>query len=80
MRRKKKINDQTTNENVAIINATNEIFNIHRRFVLKVALKVDDREKDENFTAVVIDEASEADETNEKKVNKTVVIDEAAKK
>ena len=46
-----------------MINATSENFVVHRRLMLTVALKVDDRnEKNENFTAV--DEADEADKKN----------------
>ena len=73
-KRKKAINDQTENENenLTMINATNENFVMHRRLMLTIVIKIDDREKDENFTV--------ANETNEKKVNKTIVIDEAAKK
>ena len=71
--KKRKISDQTTSENVAIVNAADEAFDVHRRFILKIALKINDR-KSENFTA-----ADEAGETNEKKTNKTTAIDEAIK-
>ena len=75
---KKQINDQTTNEKVTMINAIDEIFNMHRRLILTIALKIDDRnKKNKNFIAVVIDEANE---TNEKKVNTIIVIDETTKK
>ena len=77
MRRKKKISNQTTNKNITIVNAADEVFDIHRRFVLTIAIKIDDRKKNENFTAAV---ANETSETNEEKVNKTTAIDEAAKK
>ena len=56
--KRKKVNNQTANENVAIVNAIDEIFDVHRRFIL-----ID--EKNENFTAAVA--ANEADKTNEKK-------------
>ena len=46
---------------------------MHRRFILKIALKVSDR-KNENFIA-----ADEAGETNEKKTNEIIAIDEAIK-
>ena len=71
--KRKKINDQTTNENVTIVNAADETFDVHRRFILKIALKMSDR-KNENFTA-----ANEADETNEKKTNEITAIDETIK-
>ena len=79
--KRRKANDQTTSRNVAIVNAVDEVFDMHRRFVLKIALKVDDR-KDENFTAAVADEAdeaNEANEANEKEIDETTVIDEAVK-
>ena len=69
--KRRKVSDQTASENVTIVNATDEAFGVHRRFILKVALKMSDR-KSENFTA-----AGEADEANEKKTNETTVIDEA---
>ena len=56
-----------------MIHAKNENFVMHRRVILTIALKIDDRnEKDENFIV--------ANETNEKKVNKTIVINEIMKK
>ena len=57
-----------------MINVTSENFVVHRRFILKIALKIDDREKNENF--IVVDEASEANKTNEKEINKVIVINE----
>ena len=60
-----------------MINAIDKVFSVHRRFILKIALKIDDREKNENF--IDANEANETNETNEKKVNKTIVIDEAIK-
>ena len=76
--RKKAANVQTEGEDVAMINAADENCSIHRRFVLKIALKIDDREEDENFTAA--DEADEADEANEKEVDEAAAINEAAEK
>ena len=75
-KRRKAINDQTKNENenLTMINAKNEDFVIHRRLMLTIAMKIDDRKKNENFIV-----ADEADEANEKKVNETIVIDEVAK-
>ena len=64
-----------------MINAINENFVMHRRFVLTIALKIDNRnKKDKNITVVVIDETNETSETNEKKKNKVIAIDETAKK
>ena len=74
-KRKKAINDQTKNEKLTIINAASENFVMHRRLILKIALKINDREN-ENFIVVV---ANEANETNEKEMNKIIVNDEAAK-
>ena len=63
-----------------MINAVDENFVMHRRFVLTVALKIGDR--NENFTTAAIgeaDEASETNEKNEKKVDEATAIDEAIK-
>ena len=47
---------------------------MHRRLMLTVAMKIDDRKENENFIAV--DEANEANETNEtKKTNEEKVND-----
>ena len=53
-----------------MINAESEDFVMHRRLMLTVAMKIGDREENENFTA--------ADEAGEEKVNEITVIDEAA--
>ena len=75
-KRKETINAQTENEDLTIINATNENFVMHCCLILTIALKINDRnEKNKNFTAV--NEANEANETNE---NETITIDEAAKR
>ena len=74
-RRTKKINDRAKNENekkVEMTNATNENFDMHRRFVLTIALKIVDRKESEIFTA--------DDTTDEEKINEITVIDEAIKK
>ena len=60
---RRQVNDQAANEDVAMTNAANEDFAMHRRLMLAVAMKIDDREKGENITAV--DEAGEADEEEE---------------
>ena len=58
-----------------MINAINENFVMHRRLMLTIVMKIDDRKKDENF--IVASEANETNETNEKKINETTTIDEA---
>ena len=76
-KRRKKTHNQTENgdENLAMINAKNENFVIHRRLMLTVVMKIGDWE-DENFT--VVNEANGAGETNEEK-DEITAIDEAAK-
>ena len=54
-------------------NAADGDFAVHRRFILKVALEVGDREEDENFTA-----AGEAGGAGGKKVDETTAIGGAA--
>ena len=71
---KKKINVQTKEKGLTMINATSGDFVMHRRLMLKIALKINDR-KNENFTV-----AGEADETNEEKINEVIAIDETAEK
>ena len=84
---RKQINNQTTNKNVTMINAIDEVFSVHRRFVLKIALKIDDRKKNENFIAVAANEANETNEkinkwdycykrNNKKNKNKTIIVDD----
>ena len=55
----KKINNQTASENVTIVNVVDEVFDVHRRFIL-----ID--EKNENFTVAAA--TNEANETSEKKM------------
>ena len=73
--KKRKINNQTTSESVTIINAANENFVMHRRLMLTIVIKIDDRKESENFIA-----ADEAKKANEKKINKVTVMNEAAEK
>ena len=47
----KKIDVQTKSENITIINAINENFDMHRCLLLTIVIKIDEREKNENFTA-----------------------------
>ena len=63
-----------------MINAASENFVVHRRFVLTIVMKIDDRKKDENFIAAAIDETSETNKTNEKEINKIIVMNETTKK
>ena len=65
-----------------MINATNENFVMHRRLMLTIAMKIDDRKKNENFIAAAIDKtnkANEANEANEEKINKVIVMNETTK-
>ena len=52
---------------------------MHRRLMLTIVIKIDDRKKNENFVIVAIDETNKTNETNEKEINKTIAIDEATK-
>ena len=58
-----------------MINAAGEAFSVHRRFILKIALKVGDRKGGEDFTAAAIGEAGGA---GGREVGETTAIDEAA--
>ena len=55
-----------------MINAESENFVMHRRLMLTVVMKIDNRKKNENFTA--------AGEAGEKKISEITAIDEAAEK
>ena len=48
---KKEANCQTDDGGIAIANAVGGDFAMHRRLILAVAMKIDDREEDEDFTA-----------------------------
>ena len=52
---KKKINCQTKNENITIVNVINENFVVHRRLLLTIAIKMIDRKKNKNF---IVDNAT----------------------
>ena len=58
-----------------MINAKNKNFVIHRRLILTIVIKIDDR-KNENF--IIVNKTNDANET--KKKNEIIVIDEATKK
>ena len=46
----KKVNCQTNDEDITIVNAINENFVVHRRLLLTIVIKIIDRKKNEDFT------------------------------
>ena len=63
----KKINCYANDESLTIVNAINEDFDMYRRLLLIVVMKVDEREKDENFIA---------DNATKEKVNKIIAVND----